>query len=90
MRPLIETTAAPSNIAVGEGAVWALDSEAENGDPDRSRDEGRQAIRAGPRPTDLAVGGGAVWVGNGRWDNGVHITTDIPRVDPLRSRSRPP
>ena len=60
-----EAATAPSNIAVGEGAVWVLDSEAETV---ARLDPATQAVKrfsAGPRPTDLAVGGGAVWVGNG-------------------------
>ena len=60
-----EAAIAPSNIAVGEGAVWVLDSEAETV---ARLDPATQAVKrfsAGPRPTDLAVGGGAVWVGNG-------------------------
>lgn len=79
-----EAAAAPSNIAVGEGAVWVLDSEAETV---ARLDPATQAVKrfsAGPRPTDLAAGGGAVWVGNGAGSEGfpVRVTTSISRVDP--------
>jgi ABC-type branched-subunit amino acid transport system substrate-binding protein/streptogramin lyase len=79
-----EAGIAPSNIAVGEGAVWVLDSEAETV---ARLDPATQAVKrfpAGPRPTDLAVGGGAVWVGNGAGSDsfGVRTTTSISRVDP--------
>ena len=79
-----EAATAPSNIAVGEGAVWVLDSEAETV---ARLDPATQAVKrfsAGPRPTDLAVGGGAVWVGNGAGSEsfGVRVTTSISRVDP--------
>jgi ABC-type branched-subunit amino acid transport system substrate-binding protein/streptogramin lyase/predicted Ser/Thr protein kinase len=75
---------APSNIAVGEGAVWVLDSEAETV---ARLDPATKAVKRfspGPRPTDLAVGGGAVWVGNGAGSDrfGVRVTTSISRVDP--------
>ena len=80
-----EAATAPSNIAVGEGAVWVLDSEAETV---ARLDPATQAVKrfsAGPRPTDLAVGGGAVWVGNGAGSEsfGVRVTTSISRVDPI-------
>ena len=79
-----EAATAPSNIAVGEGAVWVLDSEAETV---ARLDPATQAVKrfsAGPRPTDLAVGGGAVWVGNGAGSEsfGARVTTSISRVDP--------
>jgi branched-chain amino acid transport system substrate-binding protein len=57
--------AAPSTVAVGEGAVWVIDANdqtiarvdaSEPGDP--------QTFSTGSTPTDLAVGAGAVWVAN--------------------------
>jgi ABC-type branched-subunit amino acid transport system substrate-binding protein/streptogramin lyase len=80
-----EAATAPSNIALGEGAVWVLDSEAETV---ARLDPATQAVRrfsAGPRPTDLAVGGGAVWVGNGAGSESLlaRVTTSISRIDPI-------
>ena len=79
-----EAATAPSNLAVGEGAVWVLDSEAETV---ARLDPATRAVKrfsAGPRPTDLAVGGGAVWVGDGAGSEslGARVTTSISRVDP--------
>ena len=77
-----ELPAAPGNIAIGEGAVWMLNSEddAITGVDPRS---GRlvKSIRTGRRHSDLAAGAGALWVGNGagRWWNN---TTSVSRVDP--------
>jgi ABC-type branched-subunit amino acid transport system substrate-binding protein/DNA-binding beta-propeller fold protein YncE len=77
-----EAAAPPSNIAVGEGAVWALNTE----DDTVSRiDPGSKRVvktfESAGRPSDLAVGAGAVWVGNGggRYRN---FTESISRVDP--------
>jgi branched-chain amino acid transport system substrate-binding protein len=57
--------AAPSTVAVGEGAAWVIDANDqtisridanESGDP--------QTFSTGSTPSDLAVGHGAVWVAN--------------------------
>jgi ABC-type branched-subunit amino acid transport system substrate-binding protein len=79
-----EAATAPSNIAVGEGAVWVLDSEAETVARLDRTTKAVKRFKAGPRPTDLAVGGGAVWVGNGGGSEGLPVitTTDISRVNP--------
>ncbi len=79
-----EATTAPSNIAVGEGAVWVLDSEAETVARLDPETKAVKRFSAGSRPTDLAVGGGAVWVGNGAGSESfdVRFTTSITRVDP--------
>ena len=79
-----EAGTAPSNIAVGEGAVWALDSDAETVTRIDLETQAVKRFSAGPRPTDLAAGGGAVWVGNGAGSESseVRFTTSISRVDP--------
>ena len=79
-----EATTAPSNLAVGEGAVWVLDSEAETVARLDPVTQAVERFAAGPRPTDLAVGGGAVWVGNGAGSESFdqRVTTSISRVDP--------
>jgi ABC-type branched-subunit amino acid transport system substrate-binding protein/streptogramin lyase len=88
VRDVVPTTGAPSNVAVGEGAVWALDSET---DTVARIDLETKAVRrfsAGLRPTDLAVGAGAVWVGRrGRGPvREINVTTVISRVDPRSLR----
>ena len=80
----VSTTAAPSNVAVGEGAVWVLDSETETVARIDLATREVKRFTAGPRPTDLAVGAGAVWVGRrgaGRCA-AINVTTVISRVDP--------
>ena len=79
---LIGAATAPSNVAVGEGAVWVLNTE----DHTVSRiDPETNAVTASFRPrgvpTDLAAGAGAVWVGNGGGASG-NFTVSISRVDP--------
>ena len=70
----------PSNIAVGEGAVWMLNTEDETVsrvDPKTGRVVGTfDPVR---RPTDIAAGGGALWIGTG---GGFWLTERVSRVDP--------
>ncbi len=79
-----DATTAPSNIAVGEGAVWVIDSEAETVARIDPVTKAVKRFSAGPRPTDLAAGGGAVWVGSGAGSESfqTRVTTGISRVDP--------
>ena len=77
-----EAATPPSNIAVGEGAVWALNTEDDivsRIDPETKRVV--KTFESAGRPSDLAVGAGAVWVGNGggRYRN---FTASISRIDP--------
>ena len=77
-----EADAPPSNIAVGEGAVWVLNTEDETVsriDPESKKVVKRFEISG--QPSDLAVGAGAVWVGNGGGQNRT-FTVSISRVDP--------
>jgi DNA-binding SARP family transcriptional activator/ABC-type branched-subunit amino acid transport system substrate-binding protein len=75
----------PSSIAVGEGAIWAIDAE----DGTVSRIDPRTRTRertfsTASTPTDVAVGAGAVWVGNafrGRRSRGV-FPESVSRLDP--------
>jgi ABC-type branched-subunit amino acid transport system substrate-binding protein/DNA-binding beta-propeller fold protein YncE len=79
---LIGAATAPSNIAVGEGAVWVLNTEDETIsriDPETKEVTGRFRTRG--VPTDLAAGAGALWVGNGGGEVG-NFTVSISRVDP--------
>jgi DNA-binding SARP family transcriptional activator/ABC-type branched-subunit amino acid transport system substrate-binding protein len=57
---------APSNIAVGAGAVWVLDANDKTIsviDPETRSVEGG-GFSTASTPTDLAAGAGAVWIGN--------------------------
>jgi YVTN family beta-propeller protein len=66
----------PSSVAVGEGAVWVLNSEdrtVSRINPDTLQPA---TIGTGTTPTDLAVGGGSVWLVTGCPDNTVF------RLDP--------
>jgi YVTN family beta-propeller protein len=72
----------PSNIAVGEGAVWMLNTEDETVsrvDPNTGEVVG--TVEPPGVPTDIAAGGGALWIGTSRGDD-VNRTTRIARVDP--------
>ena len=86
-----EARSAPSNIAVGDGAVWALNTE----DDTVSRiDPGTKRLvktfKTGGQPSDLAAGAGAVWVGNRGGDfaarplaeHTAYTTASVSRVDP--------
>jgi branched-chain amino acid transport system substrate-binding protein len=81
-----EVGASPSNVAVGEGAVWVL-----NGDDqtvsqiDPQTREVVKTFSTGQTPTDIAVGGGAVWVGNASGQNDISYTASISRIDPQSS-----
>ena len=77
-----EIGTAPSNIAVGEGSAWMLNTEADT----ISRIDPRtgdvvKVFRAGARPSDLAVGAGALWVGS-RGTGWPNVTARLSRVDP--------
>ncbi|HZN90556.1 MAG TPA: BTAD domain-containing putative transcriptional regulator [Thermoleophilaceae bacterium] len=75
----------PSSIAVGEGAIWAIDAE----DGTISRIDPRTRTRertfsTASTPTDVAAGAGAVWVGNafrGRASRGTYPKS-VSRLDP--------
>ena len=83
---LTDTETAPSNVAVGEGAVWVLNTEdttISRIDPKTKKVVKRFGI--GGVPSDIAAGAGALWVGNGGGpqNNG---TVSISRVDPRSNR----
>ncbi len=69
---------APSNIAVGEGSVWVLNT----ADERVSRVDPRtgnviRSFEPRGRPTDIAAGAGALWIGSGPG-----ATHRVSRVDP--------
>lgn len=83
---LTESETAPSNVAVGEGAVWVLNTEdrtVSRVDPKTKKVVKRFGI--GGVPSDIAAGAGALWVGKGggAQNNG---TVSISRVDPRSDR----
>ena len=82
---------APSNIAVGDGAVWALNTEDDT--VSRINPGTRRVVKTfktGGRPSDLAAGAGALWVGNRGGDfaaqplaeHTAYTTASVSRVDP--------
>jgi branched-chain amino acid transport system substrate-binding protein len=75
----------PSNVAVGEGAVWVLNADDQT--VSRIDLDTREIVKTfgtGQTPTDIAVGEGAVWVGNAAVERGrtVDYTASISKVDP--------
>lgn len=83
---LTETLTPPSNVAIGEGAVWVLNTE----DTTISRIDPKtkkvvRRFEIGGVPSDIAAGAGALWVGKGGGpqNNG---TVSISRVDPHSNR----
>jgi YVTN family beta-propeller protein len=87
-----EADTAPSNIAVGEGAVWVLNTETDS--VSRIDPETKKVVRtfdAGDHPSDLAAGEGALWIGQGGGGGAGApdvplITQRIARVDPKSGR----
>jgi ABC-type branched-subunit amino acid transport system substrate-binding protein/DNA-binding beta-propeller fold protein YncE len=79
---LIESRKAPSNVAVGEGAVWVLNTDTRvvtRIDPETKRVT--DTFEAPGTPTDIAAGEGALWIGlAGEAD--VNYTHSVARVDP--------
>jgi branched-chain amino acid transport system substrate-binding protein len=78
----VETATAPSNIAVGEGAVWflnAADDSIARMDPETKAVTGR--IPSPGVSTDLAAGAGALWLGTGSGEGG-NWTDTVHRIDP--------
>jgi branched-chain amino acid transport system substrate-binding protein len=84
--------ASPSNVAVGEGAVWVLNADDQT--VSRIDPETRQVDKTfgtGQTPTDIAVGEGAVWVGNAparaahAQTQDISYTASVSRIDPQSS-----
>jgi branched-chain amino acid transport system substrate-binding protein len=82
----IDAQMAPSNIAVGEGAVWVLNTE----DKTISRIDPKtkrivKTFQSPHRPIDLAAGAGALWVGNAD-ERTNRAKVSISRIDPDTGR----
>jgi YVTN family beta-propeller protein len=77
-----EAATAPSNIAVGEGAVWVLNTEDETvARIDPKTKAVTRRFRTRGVPTDIAAGGGALWIGNGGGHD-ANYTISVSRVEP--------
>ena len=81
----IESPVTRSNLAVGEGAIWALDTD----DATVTRIDPRtkavtEQFTANSIPAAVAAGAGAVWVGNTRPSAGANSMVSVSRVDPRR------
>jgi ABC-type branched-subunit amino acid transport system substrate-binding protein/streptogramin lyase len=76
----------PTALAVGHGAVWALNADDQTISRIDRKTKAQKAFSVGTTPTDLAVGESSVWIGNGV----VNPTSGFPgpvlssvsRVDP--------
>jgi ABC-type branched-subunit amino acid transport system substrate-binding protein len=79
---LIESRKAPSNVAVGEGAVWVLNTDTRvvtRIDPKTKHVT--DTFEAPGTPTDIAAGAGALWIGLGGGPD-ANYTFRVARVDP--------
>ncbi len=82
-----DAATAPSNIAVGEGAVWALNTEDDTVsriDPETTKIV--KTFETGGHPSDLAAGAGALWVGQGG-GRPPYVTESISRIDPKSAQT---
>ena len=71
----------PSNVAVGEDAVWVLDADDRTiWQIDPESGDNVNAFSIGTTPKDIVVGGGALWIGNTLLGEG--YTGSISRIDP--------
>jgi ABC-type branched-subunit amino acid transport system substrate-binding protein len=83
----VETAGSPSNIAVGDNAVWFLNADDRTiarVDPKTKAVTGR--VESPGEATDLAAGAGAVWVGTGGGVGG-NWTNTVYRLDPATGRT---
>ncbi len=72
--PQLDPNASPAGIAIGEGATWLTDTEANN--VVRVDSSGLpMPIAVGNAPTGIAVGGGGVWVADS-------LDDAVVRIDP--------
>jgi DNA-binding SARP family transcriptional activator/class 3 adenylate cyclase/ABC-type branched-subunit amino acid transport system substrate-binding protein/streptogramin lyase len=72
----------PSNIALGEDAVWVLDGDDRTISRIDPQSGDVEPFSLGTTPTDIAVGDGVLWVGNLR----ERYTGSISKIDPVSHR----
>ena len=78
-----ETESAPGNVAVGEGAVWVLNTESPSvSQIDPKTKETVKTFRPGGVPSEIAAGEGAVWIGNAGGGDQTNTTVSVSRIDP--------
>jgi ABC-type branched-subunit amino acid transport system substrate-binding protein/streptogramin lyase len=76
-----EAQTAPSNVAVGDGRVWVLNTEDHTISRIDPKTKKVVKFETGGHPSDVATGGGALWVGHsGR--RSPRTTVSISRIDP--------
>jgi len=72
---------APNGVAVGEGAIWVANTDANTVSRiDPAKHAVRQTIAVGGGPAGLAVGATAVWVANG-------LDGTVSRIDPSTNQA---
>jgi ABC-type branched-subunit amino acid transport system substrate-binding protein/DNA-binding beta-propeller fold protein YncE len=82
-----ESRTPPGNVAVGEGAVWALNNEERTVsriDPETK--EVSQSFDTPGVPSELAAGEGALWIGNAGGGDFSNATVSVSRLDPDSGR----
>jgi ABC-type branched-subunit amino acid transport system substrate-binding protein/DNA-binding beta-propeller fold protein YncE len=82
-----ESRTPPGNVAVGEGAVWALNNEERTVsriDPETK--EVSQTFDTPGVPSELAAGEGALWIGNAGGGDFSNATVSVSRLDPDSGR----
>jgi DNA-binding SARP family transcriptional activator/ABC-type branched-subunit amino acid transport system substrate-binding protein len=75
----------PTSVAVGQGAVWALNADDQTVTRIDLRTHGIRTFGTGGVPTDIAVGDGSLWVGNGVRTGAQFVgpvATTVSRLDP--------
>ena len=83
---LIESGTTPGNVAVGEGAVWVLntDESVSRIDPETRKIVG--TFKPGGLPAELAAGAGALWLGNTGGRDITNAIVSVARLDPKTNR----
>ncbi len=84
---LTGSNAVPGNVAVGEGAIWVVNTEDESVsriDPDTKEID--KTFKTGGVASELAAGEGALWVGNAGGRGETNTIVSISRVDPESGR----
>jgi ABC-type branched-subunit amino acid transport system substrate-binding protein/DNA-binding beta-propeller fold protein YncE/predicted Ser/Thr protein kinase len=82
-----EVGRAPGNVAVGEGAVWVLNTEDETVsqiDPDTK--EVVKTFKPGGTPSEIAAGEGALWIGNAGGRDVTNPMVSVSQIDPASSK----
>jgi ABC-type branched-subunit amino acid transport system substrate-binding protein/streptogramin lyase len=76
----------PTALAIGQGAVWALNADDQTISRIDSVTKTQKTFSVGTTPTDLAVGEGSVWIGNGVVSETSSfpgpVLSSVSRVDP--------